>query len=246
MDRLARLGGYREDLVVPLRALDHLHKPAVARPAHELGFGLALICEDIVHCRVRVLRHRDQIFAGIVDIGAPAVRVKRAQRLFAHDQLYPLVLARLDRPCLVKARQFHGRRFHIDFQAVLAVRLLHIELDDLPAFPVTRIVDVGRDLVSLFAGRHLHVPELEGRVGEAVAEGIRHFLVIVEIAPRRCAEHGVFVPGLIVPVPDINALLVDQVFPAVLRLAVPHGIISEVRCRRRAETVVRKCIRKAA
>ena len=193
-----------------------------------------------------VLGRGHQIGPAVYDICPPAGRVKGLEGLFAQHYFDPCGFARFDLLRLDKGSELHGGDFHSILFRVLGIRLLDIELYDLPSRPVSGIMDTYRNLIALLAKLHRHIPELEVGVGKAVSERKGDFFVVVESAPGGRPQNGVLISGLIVAVPNIDPLGVNKIPVAVLHLAVPDLVIPKICRRRGVQAVIYKRIRKSA
>ena len=241
----ACLRGHSVFLIIPL-SLDHFHQTAVSGPAKKRRSRFSFIHQDIVDGSMRVLRDCNQVSPLIDDVGSLSGRVEGFERLFAHHDLDALVFSRLDRLGLVETGQFHGRDFQTVLLRVGGIGFLQIELYDFFARPVSRVIDVDRDLIPFLAHFHLHVPELEICIRETVSERKRDFICIIEAFSAGGAQHRVLIPGLVIPVADIDPFGVSHIPGSVVFLAVPDRVVAEVSCCRRAETVIDICVRKSA
>ena len=122
---------------------------------------------------------------------------------------------------LGKADQLHGRFFYLVFNIVLRIRALRIYLHDVLSVIVARIGDA-----NFHDGRRAVYAETDdlffkSGIAQAETEGIADLTGIIPAA-RACicpdgrigivaAEHRIFVARFIIPIADVDTLLIDGV-----------------------------------
>ena len=157
-----------------------------------------------------VASHREVVVPVLQNVGSGIVRVVACQVLFLHCNLK--VLRRSGgNLLLVKAAQLHRGLLHPVVLVVLGVRALEVDLHRVLAVHRTGVGHVHTHQEGVPLVLHREVGVLKGGIAQAVAEGERHVCIVVILSGVALAENIVLIPGLIVPVAHVDALLVHHV-----------------------------------
>ena len=166
--------------------------------------------QDIVQGLMGTVAAGEVIVARIQDIGAHTVGVIGAHLLFGHIHGEGDGLPG-GHVLLLEAHQLHCGLLDAVGLVVLGVGGLHIDLHHLAAIHVRGVGHVHSDSELVPVLGHGVVGVLKGAVAQAVAEGEGHSLVVVEITRVALTQHHVLIPGLVVAVADVDALLVSHI-----------------------------------
>ena len=176
-----------------------------------IGAGGPLGGEHVVHGVVGVMGSGDVVGAGVQDVGARALRVIGLELGLVEGHGNLLALSGLEELGLCVAHELHGALLHAVGAVVVGVGALGIELHDVAPGHVAGVLDRHRGGAGLAGPARLETGPVKGGVGEAVAERIADLARVVEVARVALAEDDVLVAGLVVAVPDVDALLVAHV-----------------------------------
>ena len=201
----------------------------VAVGVHAVGAGVALGGQDVIHRVVGVGGGGEVVGPRLQDIGTRAVGVVGRQVPPVHGDLQGLGLTGLQNAGLAEAHQLDGRLLHAVLPVVVGVRTLGIDLHGLFARHAAGVGDGdGHAHKTAHGLRQPKIAVLKGSVAQPVAEGEGH-VIGIGIVPGISSTHDlILVPGLVVLVADVDALLVDHIGLGVvgnlpLHIALVHG-----------------------
>ena len=221
LDVYAGLGG-REGLVVKSGQVPYLYVLCVACSSHTVVHGSALRRQHVVDCFVSAVADGEVVVTGVQNIvalssrrvihsGIPACQVLKVRR-----DGNCLALSGLEDLSLAKIQKLDRGLLHAVLDVILRVRCGDVELYGVLARDITGICDGNCGGRCFGSQVYLHVVNLLVKrcVGEAVSEGIGHFILVHPGAA--CASHfrirralvkdKVRIAGLIVLVACVDAL----------------------------------------
>ena len=130
--------------------------------------------------------------------------------------------------------QFNGSLFHLVGLVIIGVRALCVDFHNVLACNRTGVGDLDRHGAGIAIPAGVVIRPVKGGVGQAVAEGVHHSIVVVVIARIALTEDFILVTGLVVAVANIDALFVaDVVVLGEVAILIVVGKVAEV-LRRRA------------
>ena len=194
----------------------------------------------MVQGRVRVAADREIIIPGGQDIALRVRIVIAREQVLVHGDHKVFGSAGLEDAGLPESHELDGGFLDLPRFFVVPVRGARVELHGTFARGAAGVLHPHRHGINMVPSLS-DVRDLFGevRVGKAVAEGIAHFPRVFPAAVKRGTDgrsrarvphHGVRVAGLIVLVPDVNALLLHADVRRGLRVVRddPGGIVSRV------------------
>ena len=203
------VGGLVEGGVVPLE-----RQPGIAGGSHAAlirTFG----GQDVVDSVMGVLAHGEVIIAVLQDVGFGVHVVVGGQILFLHGDGEVLGVPGGDE-LLVEAAQLHRGLFHLVVDVILGVGGLEVDLHGVLAVHRAGVLHVHLHLEGVILLLDGEVGVLEGGVAQAVAKGEGYVAVIAVLSGVALVQHVVLIPGLVVAVAHVDALLVHHVVPVAL------------------------------
>ena len=210
------------------------HKPGVAIGGHAVCHGLALGREDVVDRFVCILSCGDVVVTGIQDVGLGVSVVVGLQLFLVEGDRHGLACTGSQLRGLGVTDQFNGSFFHLVGLVVIGVRALCVDFHNVLACNRTGVGDLDRHGAGIAIPAGVVIRPVKGGVGQAVAEGVHHSIVVVVIARIALTEDFILVTGLVVAVANIDALFVaDVVVLGEVAILIVVGKVAEV-LRRRA------------
>ena len=205
------------------------NKSSVAVGGHAVCHGLALGREDVVDRFVCVFGCGDIIIARIQNVGLGIDVVVRLQLLLIKSDRYRFACAGSQLCSFGIAHQLHSSLFHLVCLVVIGIGALCIHFHNVLAGNRTGVGHLDRDGAGVAIPAGVVVGPIKGGVGQAVAEGIHHSVIVVVIACVALTQHLVLVAGLVVAVANIDALFVaDVVVLGQVTILVIVGKVAEV------------------
>ena len=210
------------------------NKSSVAVGGHAVCHGLALGREDVVDRFVCVFSRSDIVITCVQNVGLGIDVVVRLQLLLIKGDLHRLACTGSQFCSFGIAHQLHSSLFHLVCLVVIGIGALCIDLYDILAGHITRIGDLDGHSAGIAIPAGVVIRPVKGGVGQAVAEGVHHSIVVVVIARIALTEDFILVTGLVVAVANIDALFVaDVVVLGEVAILIVVGKVAEV-LRRRA------------
>ena len=181
-----------------------------------------------------VLGGGDVVVTGIQNVGLGIDVVVRLQLLLIKSDRYRFACAGSQLRGLGVTDQFNRSLFHLVGLVIIGVGALCIHFHNVLAGNRTGVGHLDRDGAGVAIPAGVVVGPIKGGVGQAVAEGIHHSVIVVVIACVALTEDLVLVTGLVIAVANIDALFVaDVVVLGQVTILVIVGKVAEV-LRRRA------------
>ena len=210
------------------------HKLSVAIGGHAVFHGLALDSKDVVDGIVCVLGGGDVVVTGIQNVGLGVGVVVGLQLFLIEGDRNGLACTGSQLRGLGVTDQFNRSLFHLVGLVIIGVGALCIHFHNVLAGNRTGVGHLDRDGAGVAIPAGVVVGPIKGGVGQAVAEGIHHSVIVVVIACVALTEDLVLVTGLVIAVANIDALFVaDVVVLGQVTILVIVGKVAEV-LRRRA------------
>ena len=210
------------------------HKLSVAIGGHAVFHGLALDSKDVVDGIVCVLGGGDVVVTGIQNVGLGVGVVVGLQLFLIEGDRNGLACTGSQLRGLGVTDQFNRSLFHLVGLVIIGVGALCIHFHNVLAGNRTGVGHLDRDGAGVAIPAGVVVGPIKGGVGQAVAEGVHHSVIVVVIACIALTQHLVLVTGLVIAVANIDALFVaDVVVLGQVTILVIVGKVAEV-LRRRA------------
>ena len=210
------------------------NKSSVAIRGHTVCHALSLGREDVVDRFVCVFSRSDIVITCVQNVGLGIDVVVGLQLFLVEGDRHGLACTGSQLRGLGVTDQFNGSLFHLVGLVIIGVRALCVDFHNVLACNRTGVGDLDRHGAGIAIPAGVVIRPVKGGVGQAVAEGVHHSIVVVVIARIALTEDFILVTGLVVAVANIDALFVaDVVVLGEVAILIVVGKVAEV-LRRRA------------
>ena len=226
--RLAHREGVRVHAAVPGPGVG---LGGIAVGGHSIGNGLALRRQDVVQRVVGIIADSKVVIARLHNVGFGVLAVVAGEVRQIHRHGDGLAFAGVQGAGLFVVHQLHSGFFDVVLTVVIGIGGAGIQLHHSLAGHVAGVGGGHGDGGGLFVAGHHHLIQrlFKAGIGQAVAEGVHHFVVVCPYAVRlghravririgargsvcaAVAQHDISIAGLVIAVAGVDAFALDQV-----------------------------------
>ena len=178
---------------------------------HAVRSGISLRCQNIVDRFVRSHCNSEIVIACVKDISLCAVGVISSQLSLRNIDSDRLGSTGLEGLCFAKSAELDGSLLDAVSFVIVGVRGLEVDLNGLLACHAASVCHIYSHVEAVRILFYLEAAHIEGRVAQAVTEGISNSRVVVEVACACSAHNDVFISGLRIAVSEVDAFLIYAV-----------------------------------